>query len=323
MKLSVCIPVYNVAPYVEQCARSLFGQTYEDMEFLFVDDATPDDSIGIVRRVLADYPARQGQVKVLRHETNRGLVAARKTAIRAATGDLITHCDSDDWVDPDLYAKMVARMEEEGADAVLCSTRRHLPGRVLLSECPDRLRLSGCDAMRRTDEIPALNAMMTKVFRRECVDLDAIECPDSICIAEDYCHVMQVLPRCRLLTSVSGAYYNYRVNANSMTRSRNVRRLVDHHAQVYDILTRRLPGDVGVVPRRNLVRPVLYWGVVFGLLSTAAFEKWRGIYAGLGGRWDWSDMSLWGQRMMKLAERSLVLSRLASPFTRGKVDDLL
>lgn len=127
MKLSVCIPVYNVAPYVEQCARSLFGQTYEDMEFLFVDDATPDDSIGIVRRALADYPARQGQVKFLRHETNRGLVAARKTAIRAATGDLITHCDSDDWVDPDLYAKMVGAMKAADADAVLSSVVRVTP----------------------------------------------------------------------------------------------------------------------------------------------------------------------------------------------------
>ncbi len=323
MRLSVCIPVYNVAPYVEKCARSLFEQTYADIEYIFVDDATPDDSIEIVRRVLKDYPKRQPHVKFLRHETNRGLVAARKTAIRAATGGLITHCDSDDWLDVDLYAKMIARLEEMDADAVLCSTQRYLGGRVVVCECPNRLSLSGMDAMLQMDALPGLNSLVTKIFRWRCVDLSSMEWPDGISIAEDYCHTMQVLPRCRLLTSVSGAYYHYRVNANSMTRSGNVRRLVDQHIRVYDILTRRVPNACGVPARRNLVRAILFWGTVSGLLSRRAFERWRCTFNKLGGRWDWSDMSLWGQRMMRLAEKSFLLSQLLVPIARQKVQDYL
>lgn len=323
MKLSVCIPVYKVSAYIEKCARSLFGQTYEDLEFVFVDDCSPDDSIDIVKRVLKDYPQRADQVRFLRHECNRGLVAARKTAIRAATGAFIAHCDSDDWVDVDLYGKMMARLAETGADAAICSATCYFPSRTIVAHCPDGLLTSGAEAMRRMDGIPGLNSLVTKVFRRECVDLDRIEWPETICIAEDYCHTMQVLPQCRLLVGVPDASYHYRINANSMTRSRDVRRLLDHHAHVYDILTRRVPGDESVVPRRNLVRSIVFWGTVHGLLSAAEFRCWSRTYRELEGRWDWSDKSLWGQRLMKVAARVFPLSRLLSPFVRRKVNDYL
>ena len=323
MKLSVCIPVYNVAPYVEKCARSLFGQTYADLELIFVDDATPDDSLSVVERVLAEFPARRAQTKILRHERNRGLVAARKTAMNAATGELLAHCDSDDWLDLDFYEKLVSRLVETGADVVLSSTRRYLAERTLVSECPDRIDLSGVEAMRRMDELPGLNAMMPKVMRRACVDLGAIEYPDSLAIAEDYCFMMQVLPRCRRVTSVRDAFYHYRVNANSMTRSRNLRRLVDHHVRVCEILARRVPGDASAPARRNLVRTILYWGVVSGLLPSGDFRRWRGVYESLGGAWDWSDKTLWGQRLMKIADKSCWASRLVTPFVRRQVDDYL
>lgn len=323
MKLSVCIPVYNVAPYVEKCARSLFAQTYADIEYIFVDDCTPDDSIDIVKRVLRDYPNRAGQVKFLRHENNRGLVAARKTAIRAATGDLLTHCDSDDWVDAELYGKMVARMTEADADAVICSTKCHYADRTMAATCPVGLDVSGKEAMRQMDAIPGLNSMWTKILRRDRVNLDDIEWPDDVSIAEDHCHMMQVLPGCHRLVGVCDGFYHYQVNVNSMSRSRNLRKTVDHQIRVFDILTRRVPGDEGIVPRRNLARSILFWGTVGGRFSSEDFRTWCVRYAELGGLWDWSDKSLWGQRTMKLARSNYRLLRLVSPFTRKRVDDYL
>ncbi len=68
-KISVIVPVYNVAPYMERCARSLFGQTLEDMEFIFVDDCSPDESIAVLRRVMQDYPERMNQVRIRSHNT--------------------------------------------------------------------------------------------------------------------------------------------------------------------------------------------------------------------------------------------------------------
>ena len=66
-KVSVCVPIYNVEKYIEKCVRSLFEQTLDDIEYIFVNDCTPDKSMDILRRVLVEYPQRQEQVKVIDH----------------------------------------------------------------------------------------------------------------------------------------------------------------------------------------------------------------------------------------------------------------
>lgn len=126
-KVSVVVPVYNVAPYVERCVRSLFGQTLDDMEFVFVDDCSPDNSIQIIQNVLKEYPLREGQVKFLRNEHNLGLAGTRKTGLKEVTGDYIIHCDSDDWVEIDMYKTLYDRAIQTNADIVTCDYYDELP----------------------------------------------------------------------------------------------------------------------------------------------------------------------------------------------------
>ena len=75
--ISILIPVYNVEKFIERCARSVFEQTYENLEYVFVDDCSPDKSIQILERVLAEYPKREKQTKIIHHDKNRGVAAAR------------------------------------------------------------------------------------------------------------------------------------------------------------------------------------------------------------------------------------------------------
>lgn len=119
-KVSVIIPVYGVEKYIERCARSLFEQTLEDMEFIFVNDSTRDNSIDILLEVINEYPQRKNQIKILTHEVNKGLPAARQTGIKAAKGDYIAHCDSDDWVTPNAYQEMYETAAKENADMTIC-----------------------------------------------------------------------------------------------------------------------------------------------------------------------------------------------------------
>lgn len=118
--VSVIIPVYKVEPYVARCARSLFEQTLEDIEFIFVDDCSPDRSIEIVKEVLADYPDRKEQVRFVRTPRNGGLARARVFGLKFATGDYIIHCDSDDAVMPDAYRLMYEKAVAEDLDIVTC-----------------------------------------------------------------------------------------------------------------------------------------------------------------------------------------------------------
>lgn len=119
-KVSVIVPVYGVAQYIEKCARSLFEQTLEDIEYIFVDDCTQDNSIEILHNIIKDYPHRQQQTRIIHHETNKGLPIARKTGIENATGKYIAHCDSDDWIDKEMYSIMYNKAETDNCDVVVC-----------------------------------------------------------------------------------------------------------------------------------------------------------------------------------------------------------
>ena len=116
--VSILVPVYGVEKYIERCARSIFEQTYHNLDIVFVDDCTPDKSIEILKRVLDDYPERKEQTRIIRHAHNRGLSAARNTGMDAAKGDYIYFVDSDDYITSDCIETLVASMHTGHWDMV-------------------------------------------------------------------------------------------------------------------------------------------------------------------------------------------------------------
>ena len=120
LAVSVIVPVYNVAPYIERCARSLFEQTLENLEIIFIDDCSPDNSVEIINRVLNDYPSRRINTRILRPQTNQGQAGVRRMGIIEAKGDYIIHCDGDDWVDKELYQVLYDAAIRSNADIVVC-----------------------------------------------------------------------------------------------------------------------------------------------------------------------------------------------------------
>lgn len=90
MKISVLVPVYGVEKYIARCAESLFGQTYSNLEFVFVDDCTPDRSIAVLHEVMERWPQRAAQVRILRNDRNSGVGYVRQRLIDESTGDCLT-----------------------------------------------------------------------------------------------------------------------------------------------------------------------------------------------------------------------------------------
>lgn len=117
--ISIIVPVYNVAPYVEDCIKSVKRQTYDGpMECIVVDDCGTDNSMEIVERLVAEYTGPIS-FKIFQHTHNRGLSAARNTGMDAASGDYLFFLDSDDEITDDCILKMVAPLEQESYDVVL------------------------------------------------------------------------------------------------------------------------------------------------------------------------------------------------------------
>ena len=107
--LSVIVPVYKTERYLKKCVDSILASSYYDLEVILVDDGSPDGA-----GVICDaYAARDSRVRVI-HKENGGLSSARNAGIDNAIGDYITFVDSDDYIDPQIYAHLIALMEERG-----------------------------------------------------------------------------------------------------------------------------------------------------------------------------------------------------------------
>lgn len=124
VKVSVIVLIYNAEKLLERCIRSLMEQTLTNIEYVFVDDASTDNSLTVLEKTLADYPERKQYVKVISNERNLGQAKSRMKAIRATTGEYVIHCDSDDYVDKSMYEVLYDKAENEHLDMVWCDFYR-------------------------------------------------------------------------------------------------------------------------------------------------------------------------------------------------------
>ena len=128
-KLSVIVPVYNTEKYLRQCVDSILGQTLSELEIILVNDGSKDNS-GVI---CDEYAAKYDQVTVI-HKENGGVSSARRAGVAAAKGEYVAFVDSDDWIDPDMYAQMLASAREHDADAVLCDILFELDKGIIVRE---------------------------------------------------------------------------------------------------------------------------------------------------------------------------------------------
>lgn len=138
-KISVIIPVYKVANYIYKCALSLFMQTYQNVEYIFVNDCSPDESIQILLSALKKFPLRQSQTVIINHTINRGSAAARNTGLNSATGKYVIFIDSDDFCETNMLEERYYAKQRSQADIIVSDYFVNYIDReyVKTQKCPD------------------------------------------------------------------------------------------------------------------------------------------------------------------------------------------
>lgn len=114
-KISVIVPVYKAEKFLATCIESILNQTYGNLEIILVDDGSPD-SCG---KICEKYALSDSRVKVV-HQKNAGVAAARNVGLDLAEGDYVTFVDSDDYIQPQMYEKMIRCAEHNHCDLVMC-----------------------------------------------------------------------------------------------------------------------------------------------------------------------------------------------------------
>lgn len=234
-KVSVIIPVYGVEKYIERCAVSLFEQTLDDMEFIFVDDCTKDNSISVLEDVIARYPNRKEQIRIIHHPQNKGISRARETGINVAIGEYIGHCDSDDWVEKDMYMTMYTKAIQETLDFVKCyyCHTDEKNKRVQEVFCRSEKNITNEDAIRYLLSNKQWNAIWNTLVKREIYTKNNILYTDYA-MMEDFLLSTQLLSYSNHISIIKEPFYNYYSNPNSVCRTNSDQKQMERGLQAFE-----------------------------------------------------------------------------------------
>ncbi len=242
-KVSIVIPIYNVEKYIIKCAKSLFEQTLDDIEYIFVNDCTPDNSIKVLLEVLEQYPNRKQQVKIITHKINLGAAIARKNGILAATGKYIIHCDGDDWTAPDMYQRLYEKAEREHLDIVIANYIEKRTDSAIIRE--QNLGTSPCSTIISN---PILCSLWNKLVRRDIIDWNNILYP-SYHMMEDAVLCAQIFYFAKKVGYVKQPLYYYRINDDSIchisTKESDLKRWKESYenVKIIEIFLKRIHED--------------------------------------------------------------------------------
>lgn len=240
MTVSILIPIYNVENYISRCAESLFSQTYKDIEYVFVDDCTPDRSVDILRSVVARHPEREAQVRILHNTRNCGIGAVRQRLIDESRGGCITFVDSDDYLPPRAVELMCAEMERTGADMVDGAWQRVTREGVSAVNIPYQGRDEGRYLRLMLCQNIVTNRMWGRLYRRQLFTHNGIRLAAGIDYSEDYSVMTRLLYYARRSFINEPVYFYSDENASSYTHNvspRHVRSYLKACRVVLDFFT--------------------------------------------------------------------------------------
>ncbi|MGK6342946.1 glycosyltransferase family 2 protein [Chryseobacterium sp. DT-3] len=223
--VSVIVPIYNVANYIERCLISLFSQTHDSIEYIFVDDGTPDNSIEILYQVMERFPERKNSIKIIRHEKNKGLSAARITGISNASGEYIHHVDSDDFVDVNMIELMMKSARANNSDIVFCDVWIEWLNKrkQVIQEFTTKEQYL-IDLL----ESRVIQGVFNKLVRKKLYIDNNIFPTEGINVGEDLIVTPRLIYYADIITKVDDALYYYvQYNAGSYTKHFKIKTLQD------------------------------------------------------------------------------------------------
>lgn len=291
-KVSVVVPVYACEAYLPACIQSLRAQTLEQLELIFVCDASPDGSLALLRAAQKE----DERIRVIAFEENRGVSAARNAGLLAATGEFVGFCDGDDWAEPQMFERLFGIAKEKDADAAFCRVYkdRERNGTLLRDNVPlgfetgtrfdeaairDTLLPAMLSRERDSDELPLSGYTPRNLFRREIAAAHRFR--EDIRYAEDLLFIVECMLDARAAVALDEALYHYRFHAGSVTK-RYSPHVPDSHDKSNDALEELLaPYPVCmermIIRRRKMavtaVRNVCFPGSPYGFAQRVRLAK--------------------------------------------------
>ena len=232
--ISVIIPVYNASATLFHCLESLDRQTYRKLELLLVDDCSTDESLHILRSYVAQRPNPDFTIRILHHEENRGVAAARNTALEHAKGDYIYYVDADDFIEPDTFERLVNEATKRDWDITghewylaFASNERYMEQPAYTTP-EEALRNMMCGIMRWN--------LWLFLVRRSLYVENKIRFIEGMNMGEDMMVMIRLFVCARKVGMIHVPFYHYRQgNSSSLTKTYSQKHIEQVAGNVYEV----------------------------------------------------------------------------------------
>lgn len=306
--ISVIVPIYKVEKYIGRCVRSLMEQTLTDnIEFIFVDDCSPDNSLAILQETIRQYPEREPAVTILHHDRNRGLAAARQTGFDQASGNYIIHCDSDDWTEPQLYETLLNAAQKHRADIVGCAYYANRPSETEVFDSP--IDEETLETINRSTPSLLYCAVWNKLIKKELYTDNDIRWFEKINMYED----VGVTTRLRVLSTktvfVHTPLYHYNQENCSAMTTRLSPAAISQQIECAALLDRWF-NERGLSQYKPLIDAIKFFSKLGLIVVSASADprKWRQTFPETNANgWRYESVSLVNKILITLVRYRLTV----------------
>lgn len=230
--LSVVIPVYNAANYLEECLFSIIDQKYKNIEIICVDDGSTDNSITILEK----WKKKDNRINVI-HQENNGPSSARNKGLEYAHGDYITFVDADDFVKNEIYLSSISEIQKNNLDVYSFAIESYPGGSVRRSSFPTGIIIDYKQLFASNNRIQSENALCFSVrfvFRSSIIKENKIRFYEDIHFGEDMLFNTDVICHSRRIMVTNDSFYYYRKNNTSAMSLPYKQKLKDSLVKAYD-----------------------------------------------------------------------------------------
>lgn len=246
--LSIIVPVFNVEDYLENCIESILHSTYKEIELILVDDGSTDAS----GRICDKYAKKNKNIVVV-HQKNEGQAVARNKGIKIAKGDYIGFVDSDDYIEENMYEKMVNAIEGFSADIAICRHYDDFGGKKVPRLTDSDIKIyTGTEAAKLALEDKMINSYVwDKIFKRNLFHEIYFTAGRYF---EDTMLIPQILIKAEKVACIPEPLYYYRYRLNGTMNTLNQKRFIDKIYAVEDniqMAMQQFPDMVGILMFRN------------------------------------------------------------------------
>lgn len=234
-RISLIVPIYGVERYIRQFAESALGQTYDDVQFVFVNDGTKDRSMEVLEQLIDEKFSHLRPRIVIINKENGGLPSARKAGLDAAEGEYVLFADSDDWLEKDAIAKVMAKVEETDADIAYFDLIKEYGHKTSYKREREYTAATKEDYIINIFNYKSHGYTVTKCFRKSLFTDNVIYFP-KLGMHEDIYLMSQIIFYAKSLAHLPEALYHYRKdNPEAMCAQDRNRRHRDSDVNLMDL----------------------------------------------------------------------------------------